>query len=77
MKRLRRGASGLARFVTWPVRRLGSWWNGLLPPERVLYRAIGLLAIGSAMVAPALAFIVPGLLFALVFFDFSFHRRGS
>lgn len=58
------------------LRRPLDWWAALSPPERVLYRAIGLLAIGCALVWPPAAFLVPGLVFALVFFGFSFRRSG-
>lgn len=61
---------GLIRRLTAPVR----WWSGLDPAERVLYRAVVLLAAGSAFVWPPLALIVPGLLFALVFFGFTLRR---
>jgi hypothetical protein len=50
------------------------WWSGLEPPERVLYRAVALSAIGFGMVALPLAFIAPAILFSLVFFGFSFRR---
>jgi len=43
------------------------WWTALDPAERVLYRAVLLLGVGFALVNPALAFIVPGTLFALTF----------
>jgi len=52
------------------------WWHALTPDERVLYRAVLLLAIGCWLVTPALGFIVPGVIFALVFFGFSFRRAG-
>jgi len=55
-------------------RRPWLWWSGLQPAERVLYRAVGLSAIGFGMVAVPLAFIVPAVLFALVFFGFGFRR---
>jgi len=58
------------------ARRPLAWWSGLEPAERVLYRAAALSAIGFGMVALPLAFIVPGILFALVFFGFSL-RRGA
>jgi hypothetical protein len=54
----------------------GRWWTGLEPAERVLYRAIAFLGPGTALVWPPLGLIVPGLLFALVFFGFSFRRTG-
>jgi hypothetical protein len=57
--------------------RLVRWWNALQAVERILYRALGLLAIGFALTPlPALAFIVPGAILTLVFFGFSL-RRGS
>jgi hypothetical protein len=46
----------------------------LTPAERVLYRSAALLSVGSGMVALPLALIVPGAMFALVFFGFSFQR---
>ena len=58
------------------VRRPAAWWSGLQPAERVLYRAVGLSAVGFGMVALPLAFIVPAVLFALVFFGFSFRRSA-
>ena len=61
---------GLRRVTSF----LLGWWNALGPPERVLYRAIGLLAVGCGMVWLPLAFIVPGILFAAVFFGFTFRR---
>jgi len=66
---------GLRRAMA-TVRRPASWWSGLQPAERVLYRATALSAIGFGMVALPLAFIVPAVLFALVFFGFSFRRGG-
>lgn len=51
-----------------------TWWRGLDPSERVLYRAMGLLAVGGGLIAPALAFLIPGALLALVFFGFTFRR---
>ena len=57
------------------LRRPWRWWTSLEPGERVLYRAGALLGGGFAwLVHPALGLIVPGALFALVFFGFSFVR---
>lgn len=65
-----------ARGVIWPFRRLWAWWTALEPAERVLYRAVAFLAAGCALVYPPAGLIVPGALFALAFFDFSFRRRA-
>ena len=54
-----------------------AWWTGLDPADLVLYRSVALLGTGSALVAPALGLIVPGVVFALVFFGFSFKRVRS
>lgn len=51
-----------------------AWWAGLEASERVLYRALALLAGGFAMWIPPLALIVPGLVLTLVFFGFSLRR---
>lgn len=53
---------------------LRAWWTGLDPAERVLYRALTLLAAGFALWVPPLALIVPGLVLTLVFFGFSLRR---
>lgn len=52
------------------------WWNGLDAAERVLYRAVALLGAGCGAVWAPLALIVPGVLFALVFFGFSLRRTA-
>jgi hypothetical protein len=64
--RLRRASATAHRPLT--------WWSALEPAERILYRAAALSAIGFGMVALPLAFIVPAVLFALVFFGFTFRR---
>ena len=59
------------------MRRLAApwrWWTALEPAERILYRAVVLLGAGSALVYPPFGLIVPGLMFALVFFGFGFKR---
>lgn len=66
----------LVRRLAAAARRPFAWWSALQPVERVLYRSVAFSAIGFGMVALPLAFIVPGLLFALVFFGFSFRRAG-
>ena len=75
----RRGArrllSPLRRLAAQPLRPFG-WWSGLAPSERVLYRSVALLAAGCGLVWLPLAFIVPGIVFGLVFFGFSFRRAG-
>jgi hypothetical protein len=55
---------------------LRAWWNALEPLERTFYRAVVLLAIGCGLAWPPLAFIVPGSLWALVFFGITF-RKGN
>jgi hypothetical protein len=61
--------------LRWPFARAWSWWSGLEPVERVLYRAVILLGIGFLLTPwPQLGLIVPGVLLALVFFGFSFTR---
>lgn len=72
MSRIRRVGSGIQSQAARPVR----WWAALDPLERVFYRAVVALAIGFGVVWPPLAFIVPGLLWALVFFGFSL-RKGT
>jgi hypothetical protein len=57
-----------------PLARVSAWWKALEAAERVLYRAVVLSAIGFGMLNLALAFIAPAVLFALVFFGFSFQR---
>jgi hypothetical protein len=69
-------AAAIARSGFATARRPAAWWSGLQPAERVLYRAVGLSAVGFGMVALPLAFIVPAVLFALVFFGFSFRRSA-
>jgi hypothetical protein len=69
-------AAAIARSGFAAARRPATWWSGLQPAERVLYRAVGLSAVGFGMVALPLAFIVPAVLFALVFFGFSFRRSS-
>jgi hypothetical protein len=61
-----------ARQLARPLR----WWSALTPNERILYRAVGLLAVGFALVWVPLGFIAPGLIFAAVFFV-STLRRAS
>jgi len=56
--------------------RAVGWWKGLEPAERILYRATALLAAGGLVTWPPLAFWVPGLMFALVFFGFNLRRAG-
>ncbi len=58
------------------ARRPLRWWVALTPAERVLYRSAALLSVGFGMVALPLALIVPGALFALVFFGFGVRRQG-
>ena len=72
MSRIRRVGSGLRFQLGRPSR----WWAALDPPERVFYRAAVALAIGFGLVWLPLALIVPGLLWALVFFGFSL-RKGT
>lgn len=55
-------------------RRVVGWWKGLEPAERVLYRAVALLALGGIVTWPPLMFFIPGAVFALVFFGFSLRR---
>jgi len=71
---IRRFAHWTRPIVSWPIRTPHSWWSGLEPAERVLYRAVVLLGAGFALVWPPLGLIVPGLLFAAVFFGFSLRR---
>ena len=52
------------------------WWHDLEAPERVLYRAVACLGVGFGLAWLPLAFIVPGVLFALVFFGFSLRRAA-
>jgi hypothetical protein len=66
LSRLQRTTRQLLR----PVR----WWAALTPPERVLYRAVALLAIGFALIWLPLGFIAPGLIFAVVFFLSAIRR---
>lgn len=56
------------------TRRSWRWWTNLEPSERILYRAVVLLGVGCGLIYPPLAFIVPGVLFGLVFFGFSLRR---
>jgi hypothetical protein len=58
------------RILRLPV----AWWRGLDPQERVLYRAMVLLAAGGIVTWPPLAFFLPGTLLVLVFFGFSLRR---
>jgi hypothetical protein len=60
------------RRLTAPAR----WWRALEANERILWRCILLLAIGGGLIWPPLAFLLPGVVFGLVFFEFSF-RRGA
>ena len=57
-------------------RRPWRWWCALAAEERVLYRAAVLLATGSGLIWAPLALLMPGLLFAAVFFEFSLRRPG-
>jgi hypothetical protein len=57
--------SAVLRVVSAPWR----WWKALSAEERVLYRAAVLLAAGCGLVFAPLALIVPGALFAAVFFN--------
>lgn len=59
-----------------PFRRILAWWRALDPLERVLYRAVVLFALGGLVTWPPLAFYIPGAIFTLVLFGFSF-RRGT
>jgi hypothetical protein len=73
----RRRAIGLRRAGTALRRQLGRparWWTGLEPPERVFYRAAVTLGIGWGLVWPPMVLIIPGTLWALVFFGFSMRR---
>lgn len=63
-----------AQRATRQLRRPIQWWAALTPPERVLYRAVALLAIGFALVWVPLGFIAPGLIFAVVFFLSAIRR---
>jgi hypothetical protein len=54
--------------------RLAGWWVALTPRERVLYRALPLLSVGWGLAWPPLFLIVPGTVFILIFFDFTFGR---
>jgi sugar phosphate permease len=69
---LRRAAMRIALTME----TIGLWWGALEPGERVLYRAMALLAVGAGGFDWRLAFLVPGALFALVFFGFSLAARS-
>lgn len=64
----------LRSAITLLPRSAWSWWTGLDPTERVLYRAVVLLGSGCGLVYIPLGLIVPGLLFALTFFAVSLRR---
>ncbi len=66
----------LVSAIASAARRPGRWWNLLDPAERILYRAVVLLGAGFALVWPPLGLIVPGALFAAVFFGFSLRRAA-
>lgn len=76
-------AHWLAAQAMRPPRRIGSvlrrpfgWWAALTPQERVFYRAAVFLAAGFGLLWPPAVLIVPGAMWALVFFGFSF-RKGT
>jgi hypothetical protein len=56
----------LLRPLTAPVRAALAWWRGLTPTERVIYRTSALFALGFGLIHPPLAFIAPGLFWALL-----------
>ena len=70
--RMRRAGAAARRHGGRPVR----WWSGLESAERVFYRAAAALAVGWALVWPPMILIVPGTLWALVFFGFSLRRSS-
>lgn len=67
---VRRVGSGARFQAQRPLR----WWAALDPPERVFYRAVVALGAGFGLAWPPLVLIVPGLLWALVFFGFSLRK---
>ena len=72
MTRLRR----LAAAFRYQSHRPSRWWAGLEPRERVIWRTSIVLAIGFGLVWPPLLFIIPGVLWALLLFDFSFRKAA-
>jgi hypothetical protein len=69
VKPTRRARARLALVTSAPWR----WWRDLDASERVLYRAIALLAAGFALAWPPAGLIVPGLLYTAVFFKLTWR----
>jgi type II secretory pathway component PulM len=70
MNRLRR----ILSTIRYQIRRPARWWSGLEPRERVIWRTSIALAIGFGLVWLPLVFIIPGVLWALLLFEFSFRK---
>lgn len=65
------------RWVSDRAAVVALWWGNLTAAERVLYRAMALLAVGTGGFDWRFGFIVPGVIFALVFFGFRLGRPAG